>query len=161
MSEREVLKWDTFGSACKEIAQNVVDSGFVPDLVLCIARGGMGVGGTIAYAMGVKNCFAISVEYYTGVDERLEIPVILAPALDVNELKDLNVLVVDDVADTGNTLALVVKTCAEQVKEIRSAVLYKKSQSIIDPDYVWKYVEGWIVFPWSAEPGILESVKDA
>ena len=32
--------------------------------------------------------------------------------------------------------------------------------SIITPDYVWKNVEGWIVFPWSAEPGILDSVRD-
>lgn len=121
----------------------------------------MGVGGTIAYAMGVKNCFAISVEYYTGIDQRLDIPVILAPALDVNELKGLNVLVVDDVSDTGNTLQLVMETCKKQVKEIRSAVLYKKPTSIIDPDYVWKNVEAWIVFPWSSEPGILESVRDA
>lgn len=160
MSTREVLKWDTFGEACKDLAKTVVESGFIPDLVLCIARGGMGVGGTVAYAMGVKNCFAISVEYYTGVDERLDIPVILAPALDVNELKDLNVLVVDDVADTGNTLDLVMKTCEDQVKEIRSCVLYMKPGSIITPDYVWKNVEGWIVFPWSAEPGILDSVRD-
>lgn len=160
MSTREVLKWDAFGEACKDLAKTVVESGFIPDLVLCIARGGMGVGGTIAYAMGVKNCFAISVEYYTGVDERLDIPVILAPALDVNELKDLNVLVVDDVADTGNTLGLVMKTCEDQVKEIRSCVLYMKPGSIITPDYVWKNVEGWIVFPWSAEPGILDSVRD-
>lgn len=160
MSTREVLKWDAFGEACKDLAKTVVESGFIPDLVLCIARGGMGVGGTIAYAMGVKNCFAISVEYYTGVDERLDIPVILAPALDVNELKDLNVLVVDDVADTGNTLDLVMKTCEDQVKEIRSCVLYMKPGSIITPDYVWKNVEGWIVFPWSAEPGILDSVRD-
>ena len=161
MQDRERLSWETFGIACKEIAKDVIGSGFIPDLVLCVARGGMGVGGTVAYAMGVKNCFAISVEFYTGIEERLDIPVILAPALDINELKGLNVLVVDDVADTGSTLELVVKTCSEQVKEIRSAVLYQKSHSIIQPNYVWKHVDGWIVFPWSAEPGILESVKDA
>lgn len=161
MESKEILAWDTFGSACKKLAKDVIDSGYIPDLVLCIARGGMGVGGTIAYAMGVKNCFAISVEYYTGIDQRLDIPVILAPALDANELKGLNVLVVDDVSDTGNTLQLVMETCKKQVKEIRSAVLYKKPTSIIDPDYIWKNVEAWIVFPWSAEPGILESVRDA
>lgn len=161
MNNKEILKWETFGIACKSLAKDVIESGYIPDLVLCIARGGMGVGGTIAYAMGVKNCFAISVEYYTGIDQRLDIPVILAPALDVNELKGLNVLVVDDVADTGHTLDLVMKTCDPQVKEIRSCVLYKKSSSIIEPNYVWKNVEAWITFPWSAEPGILESVIDS
>ena len=161
MSDKEVLEWDTFGEACIALANSVISSGFIPDLVLCIARGGMGVGSSIAYAMGIKNCFAISVEYYTGVDERLEIPVILAPALDINELRGLKVLVVDDVADTGHTLDLVMKTCQPQVKEIKSCVLYSKPQSIIKPDYVWKSVEAWIVFPWSAKPGILDSVRDA
>ena len=58
----------------------------------------------------MKNCAAINVEYYTGVDERLEVPVILPPALDLADLGDQRLLVVDDVADTGETLRLVADT---------------------------------------------------
>ena len=37
------------------------------------------------------------------------------------------------------------------VKEARSAVLYKKPRSIIEPHYVWRVTDRWITFPWSAE----------
>jgi hypoxanthine phosphoribosyltransferase len=60
--------------------------------------------------------------------------------------------VVDDVADTGETLKLVVDTCAPVVAEIRSLVLYEKPRSIISADYVWKHTDQWINFPWSTEP---------
>jgi hypoxanthine phosphoribosyltransferase len=159
--EREFFTWQEFGESAHELGATIVESGYIPDLILCIARGGLTVGGALAYAMGIKNCFAISVEYYTGVNQRLDLPVILAPELRTEDLTGLKVLLVDDVADTGNTLDLVMKTCAPQVKEIRSAVLYHKSHSIVEPNYAWKKTDDWIVFPWSARAGILESTRDA
>lgn len=56
--EREVLTWDTFGDASRELAQTVVDSGFQPDVVVAIARGGLLLAGSISYALGVKACGA-------------------------------------------------------------------------------------------------------
>ena len=38
--------------------------------------------------------------------------------------------------------------------EARSAVIYKKPVSIIDPDYVWAHTSSWINFPWSTLPVI-------
>jgi hypoxanthine phosphoribosyltransferase len=46
--------------------------------VLAIARGGLTVAGA-RLRLAVKNCFAISVEYYTGIDTRLDVPVVLPP----------------------------------------------------------------------------------
>ena len=43
----------------------------------------------------------MNVVYYTGVDERLDVPTTLPPYLDKIDLKDSNVLIADDVADTG------------------------------------------------------------
>jgi len=96
------------------------------------------------------------VEYYTGVDERLDFPVILPPPLQFVDLDQARVLVADDVADTGHTLALVRDFCADQVAEVRCAVLYQKPQSVVDCEYVWKHTDRWINFPWSTEPPVLE-----
>ena len=63
--------------------------------------------GALAYALGVKNCGTVNVEFYTGVDERLDVPVVLPPTLDLVDVAGLRVLVADDVADTGHTLRLV------------------------------------------------------
>src|SRR5205085_4791421 len=86
--ERERLTWEEFGDAARELARLVIGSGFEPTVLLAIARGGLPVGGAVSYALGLKNCCAINVEYYTGVDERLDVPVILPPALNFVDLSD-------------------------------------------------------------------------
>ena len=149
--EREVLTWSDFGVAARELALQVVESGFAPDVVLTIARGGFVIGGAVAYALDVKNCFTVNVEYYTGIDQRQELPVLLPPVPDPVAMRDLSVLVVDNVADTGHTLAMVHDFCLGHVAEVRAAVLYEKPRSIVAPEYVWRRTDRWIAFPWSAD----------
>ena len=61
----------------------------------------------LGYALGVKNLSVINVEFYTGVDQRLEVPIMLPPTPARVDLSGLKVLIADDVADTGRTLELV------------------------------------------------------
>lgn len=151
---REELTWDRFGTATRELAESVATSGWIPDLVVAVARGGLTVAGAVSYALGVKNCGAINVEFYTGVDTRLDVPVVLPPSLNLVDVTNLDVLVVDDVADTGHTLRLVREVLAEHVAEVRTAVLYHKPQSVIVPDFAWKRTDAWINFPWSVLPPV-------
>ena len=68
----------------------------------------------------MKNTFTMNVEFYTGIDERLPVPMILPPVPDLVDLHDARMLIADDVADTGQTLALVKGFCAGQVGEVRT-----------------------------------------
>jgi hypoxanthine phosphoribosyltransferase len=148
---RERMEWSELGSAARALAGQMLDDGYRPDFVLAIARGGLLVGGALGYALGVKNVFTMNVEFYTGIDERLPMPMILPPVPELVDLEDARVLIADDVADTGRTLALVQDFCAGKVGEVRSAVLYEKPPSIVRCDYVWRRTDRWIDFPWSAE----------
>lgn len=148
---REILTWDTFGTASRELATAIADDGFRPDAILGIARGGLVLAGALAYALAVKSVFLINIEYYTGVDERLAAPVILPPQLQVRDLAAMDVLIVDDVADTGATLAVVRDLCRDAVSDARTCVLYEKPQSIVRCEYVWRPTDRWIEFPWSAQ----------
>lgn len=154
MSQREVLTWEGYGVAVRALAQRVADSGFVPDVVLGIARGGLIPAGSLAYALDCKNLFTMNVEFYTGVGRTLPAPQLLPPFLDLEELRDVSVLVVDDVADSGRTLELVVNACRDHAAEVHSAVIYEKPRSLIAPDYAWKLTDLWIHFPWSSEPPV-------
>jgi hypoxanthine phosphoribosyltransferase len=152
--DREVLTYAAFGVAARELATSVLDSGYDPDWLVCIARGGLLIGGALGYALPRKNIATINVEFYTDVDERLDVPVVLPPVLNLVDLENTSVLVVDDVADTGETLEMVVGLLRPSVAEVRSAVLYEKSRSIHRPDYAWRKTDAWINFPWSTEPPI-------
>jgi uncharacterized protein len=157
VAERETLTWERFGVAGRELAQTVADDGYQPDIILAIARGGLFLAGSLAYALSVKNLYVMNVEYYTGVGERLDLPVILPPSLELVDLGASNILIADDVADTGATLELVRDFCHGKVGSVRSAVLYQKPTSTIDCDYVWRETDKWIEFPWSTQPPVTAS----
>jgi len=148
---RERLSWSEFGEASRELARQVADDDFAPDLVLSIARGGLLVGAALGYALDVKNTWTMNVEFYTGIEERLDVPMILPPVPELVDLDTARMLIADDVADTGETLALVKGFCEGKVAEVRCAVLYEKPPSIVKCEYVWRRTELWIDFPWSAE----------
>lgn len=161
--DRENLTWQGFGDACRQIAQQIADSGWMPDLIVAIARGGMLPAGAISYALGVKANGAINVEFYTGVGKTMAEPEILEPYMDISSLEGKRVLIVDDVADSGKTLKLIMDLIAKEglsmgsdtaKVDARSATIYLKPTSIIKPDYVFKQTDKWINFPWSVLPPV-------
>ena len=163
-SEREIMTWQSFGVASRELAIKVANDGYEPDIILAIARGGLMAAGALGYALSVKNTYTLNVEFYTGVDERLAIPIVLPPVPSLVDLKDSRILIVDDVADTGHTLKLVNDFCHGKVKESRIAVLYEKPASIVKCEYVWKTTNQWINFTWSDQEPVAKrdfSVRDA
>lgn len=72
-----MLTWELFGEASRALSQQVANSGYEPSIVLAVARGGLMPAAAMAYALGVKNLFTMNVESYTGVDQRLDFPVML------------------------------------------------------------------------------------
>ena len=158
---RETLTWETFGDAARELAQAIAGDGFRPDLILAIARGGLFVAGALGYALSVKNLHVMNVEFYNGVGSTLDMPVMLPPVPSAVDFSEKKVLIADDVADTGKTLELVRGFIAGQVAEVRSAVVYEKTASLVKCDYVWRRTDRWINFPWSSQPPVVPGLADA
>ena len=158
---REEMTWADLGAAVFELAGRIREGAFRPDAVLALARGGLPLAGALAYALGVKNMATLNVEFYTGIDERLELPMLLPPVPDLVDFADFKVLIADDVADTGATLQLVKEFCEGKVAEVRCAVLYEKSRSVVKCEYVWRRTDRWITFPWSAEEPVLQPLAEA
>ena len=164
LPDRETLTWDGFGEAARDLTRQIVDSGWMPDLIIAIARGGLLPAGAISYAIGVKAMGTMNVEFYTGLGETLPEPQLLPPLMDVSAMDGKRVLVVDDVADSGRTLKMVMDLIAEHGLSLdggeavrvdaRCVVIYEKPRSVIEPDYVWRVTDQWINFPWSTKPVI-------
>jgi hypoxanthine phosphoribosyltransferase len=154
------MSWGDLGDGSRALAEAVHADGYRPDIVLGIARGGLLVAGALSYALGVKNTFTLNVEFYTGVDERLDMPILLPPVPDLVDFAETRVLIADDVADTGATLLLVKEYCEARVAEVRCAVLYEKPRSLIRCEYVWRRTDRWIEFPWSVRRPVGESLLE-
>lgn len=149
--EREILTYELFGVAARELATTIAQDGFRPDAIIGIARGGLTLAGALGYALNVKMLGSLNVEFYTDVEMTLEAPVVLPPTLDQASLEGKSVLLVDDVADSGRTLALVLQLLEAGGGEVRTVCLYAKPQTVQEPTYVWRHTDKWINFPWSVE----------
>jgi hypoxanthine phosphoribosyltransferase len=71
------------------------------------------------------------------------------------DIEDARLLIADDVADTGHTLAYVRNFCRGKFAEVRAAVLYQKPSSTIDCEYVWRRTDRGIDVPGSSEPPVV------
>lgn len=152
--DREVLTWEGFGHAVRDLARTIAAADWEPEIVVAIARGGLIPAGSLAYALGTKAMGTLNVEFYSGVGETLPEPMVLPPALDTSAVAGMRALVVDDVADSGRTLALVLEMLRGHGADVRSAVVYSKPTSIVAPDYAWRTTSSWIMFPWSSLPPV-------
>ncbi len=155
------MSWEDLGVGARALAEEVYADDYRPDIILAVARGGLLLAATLGYALGVKNTFTMNVEFYTDVDERLPAPMILPPVPELVDVSQANVLIADDVADTGGTLRVVRDFCAGKVAEVRAAVLYEKPHSTVKCEYVWRRTDRWVVFPWSTLPPVSELLARA
>ena len=149
--DRELLTYEDFGRAARELANLIAVDGFRPDAIVAIARGGLTLAGALGYALDVKMLGSLNVEFYRGVGETRDEPIVLPPTLDRDALAGKSILLVDDVADSGRTLALVLQLLEAGGGEVRTVCLYAKPQTVQEPDYVWRRTDRWILFPWSSE----------
>ena len=69
------------------------------------------------------------------------------------DLTDKNVLIVDEVADSGGTFIKAVEYIKSlKPKKLYTGVLHLKEQSSFKPDFVGEFAgNNWIVYPWDAK----------
>lgn len=138
----EELYWDVF-----ELAKKIKRSGFKPDVLVAIARGGWVIGRILSDLLEVPDVAGLTIKFYTGVDETRTKPEIVQPLVQDVNMKKL--LLVDDIVDTGETLKLALEHVKEKgAREVKSAAPYIKKWSPITPDYYVRVMDGWVVFPY-------------
>ncbi len=140
--------WDDIHLYSAQLGLKVLRE-YIPDVIIGVLRGGYIVARIVADVMGVKELGVVEVKFYRGVGETAEKPVITQPL--VADVRDKNVLIVDDVVDSGRTLQIVAEQARLRgAKNLKSASLYYKPRSIARPDYFVVETSKWILFPWEA-----------
>jgi len=150
MVEVMYVSWRDVIDLCYKIAIDVANSGYEPNAIVAILRGGVVPALVLSDILGVEEFYAIRIKHWGIAKEVYTIP--LVEQLPQRKLQGVKVLLVDEVADTGKTL---VKAVEELKKlgalEVKTAVLHLKSSSIVIPDYYAVKLDKWvwIFYPWS------------
>ncbi len=139
--------WEEIQQSCLEIASKTKTDGFKPDIIVGVARGGWIPARLIADILGIGNLTSLGISFYSDIATTEKKPTITQP-ISAN-IKGKVTLMVDDVADTGQSLKIGRDHVAELLpRRLKIATIYKKPWSIITPDYYTRESDAWIVFPW-------------
>ncbi len=135
------VSWDEIQFLCRALAERIHAD--YPDItkMLAITRGGLFPAGILARELNIKQIETVGVESYAG-KEQGEIRLLKPFDSGFSE----NVLVVDDLADTGNTL----KYLQNSLKNPIIVTLFVKPQGQNLVDYYAEVVPQttWVRFPW-------------
>lgn len=155
-----VVDWDFIYEALFEIAEKVQRSGIDVRVIIGILRGGWVPARVLSDLLSVSEVGALEIKFYRGVGERWERPVVTQPLL-VNA-RGKEVLIIDDVADTGKSLQTAVNFVSMYgAKVVYTATIFVKPWSTIKPDFFVAETDKWVVFPWEVREVVEEYVRAA
>ncbi|MCW4009914.1 MAG: phosphoribosyltransferase [Candidatus Bathyarchaeota archaeon] len=154
----EAPNWNQIFSMLLELSHRVCSSGFKPDVIVGVCRGGWIPARILSDLMENVNLTSVKVEYYLGIGQARSRPVLTQQlSADISGKK---VLVVDEVADSGASLTLVTAHVLEQgAQELKTATLYCKPKCSFKPDYCAKTTDSWVVFPWEIKETLREILE--
>jgi hypoxanthine phosphoribosyltransferase len=154
----EVPTWSQIYDMLLCQAQKIQMQNYQPDIIVGIARGGLVPARILADLLETPQLSTIQIEFYTGLNQTLQKP-ILKQALTTN-LADKKVLLVDDIADTGESLKLAKTHLQTQgAQTTKTATLYQKPQSTTTPDFTEKQTVNWVVFPWDTKETLRKIIQ--
>ncbi|MFC7020071.1 MULTISPECIES: phosphoribosyltransferase [Haloarcula] len=146
-----ITNWEYIYGLCRDVADDVRAAEFDPDVVVALARGGWFGGRCLCDFLGLDDLASLKIEHYVGTAQTGEEAEVRYPLAD-GAVAGKDVLIVDDIADTGKSI----ETAAETVRErdpssVRTATLQLLDTSEHEPDFVGEYLEEWtwVVYPWN------------
>lgn len=142
-------------------ARKVKDSGYKPDALVGIKRGAYMLMRYFLDEIDFKLKTMMGAIHYDDTAVTLETPEITEPLQE--DLSGLKVLIVDDVADTGESLKLAVKHIEEKgAIEVRTASLHLKPESNFVPDYYAEVTKEktWIIYDWELKEFVKDVIKN-
>ena len=146
------VSWDEYNTLVERLALIVHESGFEFDQIICLARGGLRVGDVLS-RIYEQPLAILSTHSYSAESGTLRGELVIADHMTMTRPRlGETVLLVDDMVDSGHTLAAVHAELPRRFPHIvalRTAVLWWKGCSVFKPDYHVDYLPD---NPWIHQP---------
>ena len=146
-----VTNWEYIYGLCREVADEIKDAEFEPDVVVALARGGWFAGRCLCDFLGLDDLTSLKMEHYVGTGVKADEPQVRYP-MPEGSVEGKNVLVIDDIADTGGSIRRAHEYVTERNAEsVRTATLQLLQTSEFEPEFVGERLETWtwVVYPWN------------
>ena len=147
-----ILTWGEISTWTEAVANDVEDNGYKPTVVVGMTRGGWIPARLICDHLKVKKLYAVKTEHW-GITASNDGKALLTQELNTS-IEGENVLIVDDITDTGESLSLAITHISElEPNDIKTATLLHITHSKVEPDYYEVEVLDddwtWFIFPWN------------
>jgi len=145
------LSWGAANRLARVLAHKVIKSGYEPDIILGIARGGLVPARMVCDLLLQNDLISITTQHW-GIATNLGKARIKFSLPHEADISGKRVLVVDDVADTGDSISITMEYLKERKPlEVRTAVFHYKTCSTLIPDYYGEKLKewNWIIYPWA------------
>ncbi len=139
--------WPEIQKSCLLIAQRTKSDGFQPNIIVGVARGGWVPARLLADFLEIDDLTNLGISFYEDIASTKKRPSITQPV--TAKLAGKLVLMVDDVADSGESLRIGRDHLTRlNPLGLKIATIFKKPWSIVTPDYYTNETDAWIIFPW-------------
>lgn len=150
-TEPLVLSWEELNGLVESLSLQIqaLPEAQQPDAILAISRGGLVPGAMLAYRLGIRDLLVAVAEHYDAAGRRPEPTITRMPSDE--SLRGRSILIVDEVWESGRTLALVAERARAAGAAVRTAVLHHKpgkSEVPGAPDFLAAFADGWITYPY-------------
>ncbi len=156
----ELISWSEVQRLCQRLATLIRESGYRPDIVIAIGRGGYVPARLVCDYLDIMALTSIKVEHYLSGSDKQKQAIIRYPLH--TDIKRQRVLLVDDVNDSGDTLQVATKHLQTfQPDEFRTAVMHHKITTTSSVDYYARKVIKWrwLIYPWAMIEDIGEFLR--
>ena len=154
-----------------QLAWNVFESGFKPNYIVGVWRGGAPIGIAVqeflSYLGISSDHVAIRTSYYSAIDKKKDRVQVYGLNYVIRQLESEDrLLIVDDVHDTGHSIQQIISdlkaACKKNTPEIKVATPYfkpDKNQTDNIPDYFLHETDKWLVFPHELDGLSIEEIE--
>ncbi len=143
---KKYYSYENFRGDTKKLIGKV--KAFEAEAIIAIARGGYTLSHAMAEGLNIRDVQSIRTELYDKECKRETLS--LFGSCDIGVKK---VLVVDDIADSGETLAYIMEYLEQNFPAVtfKSVTLFYKKTSIYEPDFWVNEADAWIEFFWEKD----------
>jgi len=141
------ISWKKLENLTERLIQKIPKNKF--DYILCISSGGLVLGKLVSDYLNLPLGVIAASAYDKGKKQIREKEVIIGNIATITN-PGRKVLLLDDLVDTGATMHQIYRHILkrEKVYSIKTGVLYRKPQTVFQPDYFVEETSKWVVFPY-------------